>query len=303
MIFAAKTMSRSTQTSYIKSPHLTAVIEDQGISCEEKLEKIKGLIDGKKLSLLKSGEAINSRSDNGVSNNNAAAPSNEYDVILNDLNGAKERELGEIILQSINQSDYMSYDRNSFEIIVASETIRFTNIKNLIQFCVKNDAAILPIGLTLFLEGLLHIKTAVQAIRSGDSIAIKDDLLKIGAIREKDRAALQSVPANNDDVGVVADGEGVGAVAENGTTDAAAAVDESLEGRQEVKDKGRKRGRVVEEEEENLTPASKKFGLDDKALNSLRRSPRLTEKLDEAWKSALVASSTGKKGRGRKGKK
>ena len=290
-------MSRSTQTSYIKSPHLTAVIEDHGISCEEKIEKIKGLIDGKKLSLLKSGEAINSRSDNGVSNNNAAAPSSEYDVILNDLNGAKERELGETILQSINQSDYMSYDRNSFEIIVASETIRFTNIKNLISFCVKNDAAILPIGLTLFLEGLLHIKTAVHAIRSGDSIAIKDDLMKIGAIREKDRAAIESIPANNDEVGVGANEEGAGAAAENSTTDAAAAVDNSTEGRQEEKDlgKGRKRRRGADEEEANLTPAAKKFGLDDEALNSLRRSPRLTEKLDEAWKSALVVPSTKKK--------
>ena len=287
-------MSRSTQTSYIKSPHLTAVIEDEGKTCEQKLERIKALIDGKKLSLLKSGEAIKSRPENGESNSNAVAPSSEYDVILSDLNGAKERELGETILQSINQSDYMSYDRNSFEIIVASETIRFTNIKNLIQFCVKNDAAILPIGLTLFLEGLLHIKTAVQAIRSGDSVAIKDDLLKIGAIREKDRVALDSIPANNDDVGVV--NEGVGGAAVNSTTDAAAAVDESLERRQE----GRKRRRGADEEEENLAPASKKFGLDDKALSSLRRSPRLTQKLDEAWKSALVAPATGKKKRVRK---
>ena len=111
-------MSRSTQTSYIKSPHLTAVIDDTGISCEQKIERIKGLIDGKKLSLLKSGEAINSRPDNGVNNGDAAAPRSEYDVILSDLNGAKERELGETILQSINQSDYMSYDRNSFEIII-----------------------------------------------------------------------------------------------------------------------------------------------------------------------------------------
>ena len=292
-------MSRSTQTSYIKSPHLTAVIDDTGISCEQKLERIKGLIDGKKLSLLKSGEAINSRPDNGVNNGDAAAPRSEYDVILSDLNGAKERELGETILQSINQSDYMSYDRNSLEIIVASETIRFTNIKNLIQFCVKNDAANLPIGLTLFLEGLLHIKTAVHAIRSGDSVAIKDDLIKIGTIREKDKAALDVVPANNEDIGVDANGAVDGAV-ENNKSDAPVVADESSVGRQEVKEKGRKRRRGADEEEENLTPAAKKIGLDDQSLNSLRRSPRLTAKLDEAWKSALVAPGTGKKKRVRK---
>lgn len=292
-------MSRSTQTSYIKSPHLTAVIDDTGISCEQKIERIKGLIDGKKLSLLKSGEAINSRPDNGVNNGDAAAPRSEYDVILSDLNGAKERELGETILQSINQSDYMSYDRNSLEIIVASETIRFTNIKNLIQFCVKNDAANLPIGLTLFLEGLLHIKTAVHAIRSGDSVAIKDDLIKIGTIREKDKAALNVVPANNEDIGVDAN-EAVDGAVENNTSDAPVVADESSVGRQEVKEKGRKRRRGADEEEENLTPAAKKFGLDDQSLNSLRRSPRLTAKLDEAWKSALVAPDTGKKKRVRK---
>lgn len=292
-------MSRSTQTSYIKSPHLTAVIDDTGISCEQKIERIKGLIDGKKLSLLKSGEAINSRPDNGVNNGDAAAPRSEYDVILSDLNGAKERELGETILQSINQSDYMSYDRNSLEIIVASETIRFTNIKNLIQFCVKNDAANLPIGLTLFLEGLLHIKTAVHAIRSGDSVAIKDDLIKIGTIREKDKAALNVVPANNEDIGVDAN-EAVDGAVENNTSDAPVVADESSVGRQEVKEKGRKRRRGADEEEENLTPAAKKFGLDDQSLNSLRRSPRLTAKLDEAWKSALVAPGTGKKKRVRK---
>ena len=292
-------MSRSTQTSYIKSPHLTAVIDDTGISCEQKIERIKGLIDGKKLSLLKSGEAINSRPDNGVNNGDAAAPRSEYDVILSDLNGAKERELGETILQSINQSDYMSYDRNSLEIIVASETIRFTNIKNLIQFCVKNDAANLPIGLTLFLEGLLHIKTAVYAIRSGDSVAIKDDLIKIGTIREKDKAALNVVPANNEDIGVDAN-EAVDGAVENNTSDAPVVADESSVGRQEVKEKGRKRRRGADEEEENLTPAAKKFGLDDQSLNSLRRSPRLTAKLDEAWKSALVAPDTGKKKRVRK---
>ena len=288
----AKTTSRSTQTSYIKSPHLTAVIEDAGITCEQKLERIKALIDGKKLSLLKSGEAIKSKLDNNESSSNAVAPNNEYDMILNDLNGAKERELGETILQSINQSDYMSYDRNSLEIIIASETIRFTNIKSLIQFCVKNDAAVLPIGLTLFLEGLLHIKTAVHAIRSGDSVAIKDDLLKIGAIREKDRAVLNRTPVNNDDARVVVN-EGGDAAAVNSATDAAAVVDKSQEGRK------RRRG-VDEEEEEDLAPASKKFGLDDKSLNNLRRSPRLTQKLDEAWKSALVAPSTGKKKRVRK---
>ena len=292
-------MSRSTQTSYIKSPHLTAVIDDTGISCEQKIERIKGLINGKKLSLLKSGEAINSRPDNGVNNGDAAAPRSEYDVILSDLNGAKERELGETILQSINQSEYMSYDRNSLEIIVASETIRFTNIKNLIQFCVKNDAANLPIGLTLFLEGLLHIKTAVHAIRSGDSVAIKDDLIKISTIREKDKAALNVVPANNEDIGVDAN-EAVDGAVENNTSDAPVVADESSVGRQEVKEKGRKRRRGADEEEENLTPAAKKFGLDDQSLNSLRRSPRLTAKLDEAWKSALVAPDTGKKKRVRK---
>ena len=200
--------------------------------------------------------------------------------------------MGEIILQSINQSNYMSYDRNSFEIIVDSETIRFTNIKHLISFCVTNNAANLPIGLTLFLEGLLHIKTDVSAIRSGDSIGIKDDLLKIRAAKEKDKVEIKPSPVNGGEVAV----ESGAAVAES-LTDAAAAVDESTEGQRVVEDtgKGRKRRRDVDEEEETLTPAEKKFGLDEKALSSLRRSPRLSKRLDDAWNSGLVDSSSGKR--------
>ena len=294
-------MSKSTFTSYVKSPHLSAVIEDQSTSCEEKISKIKGLIDGKKLSLLRSGEAINTN----VGNNDAAAAAtatanattgNEYDLILNGLSGAKERQLGEIILQSINQSNYMSYDRNSFEIIVASETIKFTNIKHLISFCVTNNAANLPIGLTLFLEGLLHIKTDVSAIRSGDSIGIKDDLLKIRAAREKDKVEISPSPVNGGEAAV-----GSGAAVDESLTDAAAAVDESTVGQRVVEDtgKGRKRRREVEEEE-TLAPAEKKFGLDDNALSSLRRSPRLSKRLDDAWNSGLVDSTSGKKKKSRK---
>ena len=107
------------------------------------------------------------------------------------------------------------------------------------------------------------------------------------------------VPANNEDIGVDAS-EAVDGAVENSTSDAPVVADESSVGRQEVKEKGRKRRRGADEEEENLTPAAKKFGLDDQSLNSLRRSPRLTAKLDEAWKSALVAPGTGKKKRVRK---
>ena len=104
-----KKMSSTNPTSYVKSPFLKSVIDEEGTSCEEKIEKIKGLVEGKKLSLLKSGQSVsgssqtnNNNAPNGNaplnSNNNGnvpLAPSNESDAVLSGLSGNKERQLGE----------------------------------------------------------------------------------------------------------------------------------------------------------------------------------------------------------------
>ena len=139
-------MSSTNPTSYVKSPFLKSVLDEEGTSCEEKIEKIKGLVEGKKLSLLKSGQSVpgssqtnNNNAPNGNapvnSNNNGnvpLAPSNESDAVLSGLSGNKERQLGETILDEINRSNLIDYDKNLELMIMYSGNLNFMLLSNFI---------------------------------------------------------------------------------------------------------------------------------------------------------------------------
>ena len=282
-------MTSSNYTSYIKSPFLKAVIEEEGISCEEKIEKIKGLIEGKKLSLLKSGQiptsgqTASTSSETSIGNvpggNVPPVTNNEYDAILSGLNGIKERELGQTILDAINRSDFVNYDKNTHELIIQSEVIKFSNIKNLIAFCVSANAAQIPVGVGLFVEALLHIKAPLSCLRSGDVQILKEDLLRVRALREQDSIG-SSVPVAAEggevDSGVGGDiadsgvGSGTGVNSEVGSQEAVGSTNETV-GEGMISGRGRGRKRKVEFQEEELAPAKRRFDVPESDLSNLRR--------------------------------
>ena len=289
-------MSSTNPTSYVKSPFLKTVLDEEGTSCEEKIEKIKGLVEGKKLSLLKSGQSASgsspSNSNNApngnaplTSNNNGnapLAPNNEFDAVLSGLSGIKERQLGETILDEINRSDLIDYDKNTFEIIVQSEVIKFSNIKNLIAFCVTSNAAQIPIGCAIFIEALMQIKASIASLRSGDAQIIKEDLLRVRALREQDSNSVRpSLPSNDEGtevdssggsaavdsgVGIDAGGGGVGSEGVTGEQNGAGVEAESVAGNS----RGRKR-KVTFSDEEELAPAKRRFDVPETDLTNLRR--------------------------------
>ena len=279
-------MTSSNYTSYIKSPFLKAVIEEEGISCEEKIEKIKGLIEGKKLSLLKSGQiptsgqTASTSSETSIGNvpggNVPPVTNNEYDAILSGLNGIKERELGQTILDAINRSDFVNYDKNTHELIIQSEVIKFSNIKNLIAFCVSANAAQIPVGVGLFVEALLHIKAPLSCLRSGDVQILKEDLLRVRALREQDSIG-PSVPVTAEggevDSGVGGDsgvGSGTGVNSGVGSEEAVGSTNETV-GEGTISGRGRGRKRKVEFQEEELAPAKRRFDVPESDLSNLRR--------------------------------
>ena len=280
-------MTSSTPTSYVKSPFLKSVIEEEGISCEEKIEKIKGLIDGKKLSLLKSGQTTSGSSEpniNDTSNGNvpSSAPKNDSDVVLSALSGIKERELGETILDEINRSDFINYDKNTFEIIVQSEVIKFSNIKNLIAFCVTSNAAQIPIGCAIFIEALLQIKASITSLRSGDAQILKEDLLRVHALREQDSNFTRPLLPNNtvgteleSVAGSVSDETGAGVGIDESGVGSEVVSTESTSGSvgTEIADgsrRGRKR-KVASSSPEELAPAKRRFDVPESDLSNLRR--------------------------------
>ena len=289
-------MSSTNPTSYVKSPFLKSVLEEEGTSCEEKIEKIKGLVEGKKLSLLKSGQSasgssqpISNNAPNGnaslTSNNNGnapLAPNNESDAVLSGLSGIKERQLGETILDEINRSDLIDYDKNTFEIIVQSEVIKFSNIKNLIAFCVTSNAAQIPIGCAIFIEALMQIKASIASLRSGDAQVLKEDLLRVRALHEQDSNSMRPSLPNNEG-GAEVDSGGGGSTADSGAgsgvTDGGigsegVSVELPREGVDAEIADGNRRGRkrkVASSSEEELAPAKRRFNVPESDLSNLRR--------------------------------
>ena len=207
------------------------------------------------------------------------------------LRHSKLYVLGETILDEINRSDFIDYDKNTFEIIVQSELIKFSNIKNLIAFCVTSNAAQIPIGSAIFIEALLKIKASIASLRSGDAQIIKEDLMRVHALREQDSNSVgQSLPSN--DVGAevvsgggsvpvdsaVGSGEGESGVGsgggESGVGSEGGSVQSTSEGVGAEKAEGNRRGRkrkVTFSGPEELAPAKRRFDVPESDLSNLRR--------------------------------
>lgn len=263
-------------TAYVKIPQLRAVIDQPEVSCEEKLEQVKKLADGKKLTLLQPGQspAVSGPAEQSVS---STGNPEHVDRILNEVKGVKEKQLAQVILREIEKSDYISYDVTNWEIIVANERIKFTNVIYLINFIIAASPSSIPLGLAIFLHALMKIQAPFDVVRNGDAVNCRDNLIKISELT-KDRNEPQQ---NVESVSMAEDGDsGEQTVVEMGN----GGVDEVSE----VGRAGKKRSREDEDGDgKDLTdrPAKRSFGLEEKPLEGIRRSPRLRQKISEAWTS------------------
>ena len=287
-------------TAYVKSPQLKAIIDQEGISCEEKLERITKLAEGKKLSLLPSGQApevisnepINQQVE--VTNQPSVEQLNEpsgnpehFSKILAEIQGVKEKQLAEVILQEIEKSSYISYDLNSWEILISNEKIKFTNLIHLIKFVVSAKPSSLPLASTLFLHALLQIKTPFEVIRNGDAIQCRDNLLKIEEFSKTESKEV----IENETSGLV---ENVNNESETMENSGEVNIEETTE---EKRSKRKRSREIADEDNVNEEPQTKRsFGVEDKALQGLRRSPRLRKNIADVW-------SSNKSGAKKKGKK
>ena len=264
-------------TAYVKIPQLRAVIDQPEVSCEEKLEQVKKLADGKKLTLLQPGQspAVSGPAEQSVS---SSGNPEHVDRILNEVKGVKEKQLAQVILREIEKSDYISYDVTNWEIIVANERIKFTNVIYLINFIIAASPSSIPLGLAIFLHALMKIQAPFDVVRNGDAVNCRDNLIKISELT-KDRNEPQQ---NVESVSMAEDGDsGEQTVVEMGN----GGVDEVSDGLGRA---GKKRSREDEDGDgKDLTdrPAKRSFGLEEKPLEGIRRSPRLRQKISEAWTS------------------
>ena len=308
-------------TNYIKTPQIRKIIDANDNDCESKLESIRQLLDGSPESKSTGGGVrIVVPSVEGVGGGGAPSGNvNGYESLLKDLSGP-ERKFASDIIDLMRSNGSISWDSESFELIVNGKKVEFSDLRLLLAKTVTSMQISQPIGLCYFVSKLIELKTPINHFRSGDVLDIRRSLLKIA-----EEKLGKSTGDSGGEVQTVGDSGGgvdqVGnSVAEGGEGEQAA----NSEVESTVKENGglggNKRKREVEEEEEGeeeeLEERENKrlraddiredFNLPDK-IRGLRRSPRLSREIENRWQSIENGGSGGKGGKrgdgGKGGKK
>lgn len=274
-------------TNYLKTPHVLKIINNADVTCEEKLDGIRNLIDGKRLKVLPPGQELSSRTpDVPVEPSSAPAQSPiqaAIDRIVNEISGVKEKQLATSLLNEIDRSGYISFDPETLEIIVNGENIKFSNIKNLVQYCISASPSQIPLAIALFLDCLIKIKIPPELLRHGDALGIRDSLLKIDEIKSKSLSSTENAPSVSE------------TIAEGNPEVSGEKVSE------EAVSSGRGTKRGLEEDDDDdddevpLNPAKKSYGLSDGSLNKIRTAPKLREQISSAWRDAMGGTKSRKR--------
>ena len=266
-------MSAQTFSEYVKVPQLKDILEGSD-ECEQKLERIKSLMDGSKK---EEGDA-----ERGGSGLKLVQPSlggtlggdeqvkesggDRYEKVLEKLSGV-DRKTALSILESIDRDPNISWNKENFELILNGENIQFSDIRLLVKKIVTTSGLSLPVSLTLFIEYLIKIKLPKNLFRSGDSLQIRDNLLRISGSNPEvggEKAKESSETENGEEISAVSNSGGEN----SGNADVAGTVTK------------RKR---TESEDEETKDNSKRLRVSEIDLDKVRRSPRLQTRIKEVW--------------------
>ena len=165
-------------TNYIKTPQIRKIIDSNENDCESKLEGIRQLLDGSQESKSGGGVKIVVPSAEGVG---GAAPSgnvNGYESVLKEFSGP-ERKFASDIVDLMRTNSSISWDSESFELIVDGKKVEFSDVRLLLAKTVSAMQITQPIGLCYFVSKLIQLKTPINFFRSGDVIDIRRSLIRI----------------------------------------------------------------------------------------------------------------------------
>lgn len=283
-------------SNYVKGPKIKAILEEN-VDCENKIAKISALLDGKAERGLKLVEP----SVNGVKNESEGESvdtygvgeggeknvvqeatyenKESYDSVVSELSGNDKKNAIEV-LDLISKNRSIDWDRSTYELIVGGEKINFSDIRLLIKKTVLTLPISQPIGLTLFIDKLIDLKTPLNYFRSGDAREVRSQLLRIKNWKSTESDAEIKIDENVVDEGNVDRSE-------------KRKRDESLESEDKEEEISGKRQKLEDTEEVKDT-----FNLQPEVLNKLRRSARLKGDIVDTWKK--TESKIGKNGRRKK---
>ena len=190
-------------SSHIKANVLKALVQKEGVECEEKLEEIRKLLGLRPLESESSGD----QETNDVTNEhdgeeNTAESGNEVSVreapvelsarersikrILDEFEGKYKKFANQILLE-IEKSSSLSWDYESLELIIDSQKVLHSNIQLLLSKLLEQRSPTLPHGLHKFINALINIKLPKVYFKGSDVKNIRAFLIDInsGNIVEK----------------------------------------------------------------------------------------------------------------------
>ena len=190
-------------SSHIKANVLKALVQKEGVECEEKLEEIRKLLGLRPLESESSGD----QETNDVTNEhdgeeNTAESGNEVSVreapvelsarersikrILDEFEGKYKKFANQILLE-IEKSSSLSWDYESLELIIDSQKVLHSNIQLLLSKLLEQRSPTLPHGLHKFIDALINIKLPKVYFKGSDVKNIRAFLIETnsGNIVEK----------------------------------------------------------------------------------------------------------------------
>ena len=190
-------------SSHIKANVLKALVQKEGVECEEKLEEIRKLLGLRPLESETSGD----QETNNVTNEhdgeqNTAESGNEVSVreapvelsarersikrILDEFEGKYKKFANQILLE-IEKSSSLSWDYESLELIIDSQKVLHSNIQLLLSKLLEQRSPTLPHGLHKFINALINIKLPKVYFKGSDVKNIRAFLIETnsGNIVEK----------------------------------------------------------------------------------------------------------------------
>ena len=276
-------------SSYVKVPQLKKILDEE-VECEQKLDLIRNLVEGQKSAPVPPSPASTSANSNGdlsavapaatpevsgSENEKGSSASNEngpdYSRVIEGIKGVAEKNSAILILDLIEQSPNVSYDKENLELILDGERIRYTNIKYLLKRIVSPYPAQFPVGFSLFIQYLKNINVPLHAFRSGDSKNILEDLERI----KKERGESLSEPQKIEQ----------GGEKETSLKRKFPLEEEEEKEEQSVEQVKRPRIETQEVAETSKTAVRRNFGQTKEGISKLRRSARLKKSLENTWAS------------------
>ena len=182
---------------------MKALVQKEGVECEEKLEEIRKLLGLRPLESETSGD----QETNDVTNEhdgeqNTAESGNEVSVreapvelsarersikrILDEFEGKYKKFANQILLE-IEKSSSLSWDYESLELIIDSQKVLHSNIQLLLSKLLEQRSPTLPHGLHKFVSALINIKLPKVYFKGSDVKNIRAFLIETnsGNIVEK----------------------------------------------------------------------------------------------------------------------